>query len=162
LSDVQRGVALTGEPGRWVLMCRCATRRCALWLEHVAETMRPLPVEPLAGAPPFVRGVAVVRGDPVPVVDAASLLGAGESRPTRFVVVIAGDRRVALAVDDVLGVQAIASTSLQDLAPLFGDASAQVVSAMGAMGTELVVVLRSARLVPEGVWAMLDEGALSR
>jgi purine-binding chemotaxis protein CheW len=153
---------LIGEQGRMALVCRLATRRCALWLEDVVETMRPLPVEPLAGAPPFVRGVAVVRGDPVPVVDAASLLGAGESRPTRFVVVTAGDRRVGLAVDDVLGVQVIPSASLQELQPLLGDASAEVVSAMGAVGTELVLVLRSARLVPEGVWALLEEGAPSR
>jgi purine-binding chemotaxis protein CheW len=154
--------AVVGEQGRLALVCRLATRRCALWLEHVVETMRPLPVEPLAGAPPFVRGVAVIRGDPVPVVDAASLLGAGESRPTRFVTVTAGDRRVGLAVDAVLGVQAIAPESLQELPPLLGDASAGVISAMGAFGSELVVVLRSARLVPEGVWALLGEGAVSR
>jgi purine-binding chemotaxis protein CheW len=153
---------LIGEQGKLALVCRVATRRCALWLEDVVETMRPLPVEPLAGAPPFVRGVAVVRGDPVPVVDVASLVGAEESCPTRFVVVTAGGRRVGLAVDDVLGVQVIPSGSLQDLQPFLGDASAEVVSAMGAVGTELVLVLRSARLVPEGVWALLEEGALSR
>jgi purine-binding chemotaxis protein CheW len=154
--------ALVGEQGKLALMCRFATRRCALWLEHVVETMRLLPVEPLVGAPPFVRGVAVIRGDPLPVVDAASLLGAGESRPTRFVTVRAGDRRVGLAVDAVLGVQVISPTSLQELPPLLGDASAGVISAIGALESELLVVLRSARLVPEGVWALLGEEALSR
>lgn len=153
---------MIGEQGKLALVCRLATRRCALLIGDVVETMRPLPVERLAGAPPFVLGVAVVRGDPVLVVDAASLLGAGESRPTRFVVVMAGDRRVALAVDAVLGVQVIPSASLQDLQPLLGAASAGVVSAMGAVGTELVLVLRSARLVPEGVWALLEQGAQSR
>jgi purine-binding chemotaxis protein CheW len=157
-----REAALIGEQGKLALVCRVATRRCALWLEDVVETMRPLPVEPLAGAPPFVRGVAVVRGDPVPVVDAASLLGAGESRPTRFVTVTAGDRGVGLAVDAVLGVEVISRESLEELPPLLGDASAAVVSAMGALGSELVVALRSARLVPADVWALLGEGAPSR
>lgn len=42
--------------------------------------MRPLPVAAVAGAPDFVAGVAIIRGDAVPVVDAARLL-TGEGEP---------------------------------------------------------------------------------
>ena len=41
----------------------------ALPLEHVVETMRPLPVEPLGDAPRFILGLSIVRGEPIPVVD---------------------------------------------------------------------------------------------
>lgn len=148
---------MTGEGGRLSLICRVDTRLCAFPLEHVVETMRPLPAEPLAGAPRFVRGVSLIRGDPVPVVDAASLLGAEESCPTRFVTVKADDRRVAMAVDAVLGVQAIPDGSLHDLPPLLDDAIAEVISAIGTLDAGLLVVLRSARLVPESVWGLLEE-----
>jgi purine-binding chemotaxis protein CheW len=144
------------------LLCRVQSRLCALPLECVLETMRPLPIEPLSGAPQFVRGLAIIRGEPVPVVDTARLLGTEETRPARFVAVKAGARRVALAVDSVLGVRSIPAGSLQELPSLLGDAAADIVSAIGILDAELLLVLHSARLVPEEVWARLDaDGAPS-
>jgi purine-binding chemotaxis protein CheW len=39
------------------LVCRVATRICALPVGVVIETLRPLPLEPIAGAPAFVTGL---------------------------------------------------------------------------------------------------------
>jgi purine-binding chemotaxis protein CheW len=144
------------------LICCVPANICALPLTAVDETMRVLPVEPLAGMPPFVRGLAIIRGAAVPVVDAASLLCAKESRPTRFVMVKAADRRVALAFDAVLGVREIAVESLQELPPLLKDTSAAAISAIGILDATLLMVLRSAHLVPETVWAALKSDAVSR
>jgi purine-binding chemotaxis protein CheW len=130
------------------LICRVGTRLCSLPLTHVVETLRPLPVEPVAGAPPGVLGLAVIRGSAVPVVDVARLLGAAGVRAERFVTVMVGDRRVALAVDRVLGVRAVAPESLQVLPPLLG-ADSDVVAAIGLLDSELLLVLRSARLLPD-------------
>ena len=44
---------------------------CALRLEDVGETMRPLPVSPLPETAAFVLGLAIVRGAPTPVIDLA-------------------------------------------------------------------------------------------
>src|ERR1700733_14675484 len=96
------------------LLFRVRARLCALPLAHVVETMRPLPVEAMAGAPRCVRGLAIIRGAPIPVVDVAELLGEGSvqtdtgtrSQPAaRFVAVKVADRGIALAVDGVLGVR---------------------------------------------------------
>ncbi len=138
------------------LLCRVRTRVCALPLEHVLETMRPLPIEPLSGAPRFVRGLAIIRGSPVPVIDAARLLGAEEAPPARFVTLRVGDRRVALAVDEVLGVGAGAEQSLEALPPLLGEVAADVVEAIGTLDAHLLLVLRGGRLVPDRVWETLD------
>lgn len=135
--------------GEW-LVCRVQTRLCALPLEHVIETLRPMPVEPVAGAPPFVLGLAVIRGVPLPVVDAARLLGTDQAKAERFVTVIAGNRRIALAVDCVLGVRAVAPESLQALPPLLHEADTDVIAAIGLLDAELMLVLRSAKLLPEG------------
>jgi purine-binding chemotaxis protein CheW len=138
------------------LICRVQARLCALPLAHVVETMRPLPVEAVVGAPHFVRGLAVIRGAPVPVVDTARLLGAQDAPADRFVTVNAGERRVALAMGSVLGVRAVPAGSLHPLPPLLHEASADVIAAIGLLDAELLLVLHSARLLPEDVWAAGD------
>lgn len=138
------------------LICRVDARLCALPLVHVIETMRPLPVETIVGAPHFVRGLAVIRGAPVPVVDTAELLGAPAAPANRFVTVIVGERLVALAVGSVLGVREVLTGSLHQLPPLLHEAGADVVAAIGLLDAELLLVLRGARLLPDNAWA---EGA---
>jgi purine-binding chemotaxis protein CheW len=117
--------------------------------------MRPLPVEPVAGAPQLLLGLAMIRGAPTPVVDAGSVLGEPGSSPERFVTLRTRDRRVALAVEAVLGVATIPAASLSALPPLAGAASREAVSAIGASDAGLLFVLESARLVPEAVWVAL-------
>jgi len=134
---------------------------CALPLEHVEETMRPLPVEPLAGVPSFIQGLAVVRGIPTPVVDAVALLSGAAShptQPTRFVTVKAGTRRVALAVDAVVGVVAIPSSSVDALPPLFENAGLAAIEAIGVLDAGLLLVLRLTRLVPDEAWNTIQRG----
>lgn len=120
--------------------------------------MRPLPVEPIAGVPVFVRGLAVVRGVPTPVVDAASLIGGVVSHPTRFVTVRTGTRRVVLAVDAVVGIVEIPREAVDVLPPLFQRHGLDAISAIGVLDADLLVVLRSTRLVPDDVWATLQSG----
>jgi purine-binding chemotaxis protein CheW len=152
-----RGV---GAGTNLALICRVRDRLCGLPLGPVVETMRPLPVRSLVAgaaasiAAPFVMGVAMIRGAATPVVDVGALLGAGDAAaPTRFVTVRSGARRVALSVESVLGVRELPASSLRELPPLLRDASADVVAAVGTLDAELLVVLRTARLLPESLWA---------
>ncbi len=140
------------------LACRARRRLCALPLEAVVETMRPLPVNELPGAPPFVRGVSVIRGSPVPVVDVGGLLGDLQGyAPTRFVVVRLGERRAALALEEVLGLRELPPLQLSELPPLLRDA-AVVVPRIVALDAELLHVLSAARLVPDSVWQLPETG----
>jgi purine-binding chemotaxis protein CheW len=138
---------------RRAVVCRAGDRLCALPVEHVVETMRPLPVERLRSAPPFVAGVAVIRGAAVPVIDAGRLLGATAAVARRFVTVRAGARTVAVAVDEVVAVAAIPDGA--DLPPLVGAVAADAVAHIGTHDADLMVVLEASRLVPDGVWAEL-------
>jgi purine-binding chemotaxis protein CheW len=138
------------------VICRVQHRLYALRVADVVETMRPLAIEPLANMPSFVRGLAVIRGIPVPVIDAAALLGTSHgSTPTRFITLRAGGRSVALAVAEVVGVRAINGASLQDLPPLLQEASRDTITAVGTLDTELLMVLQAARMLPESVWEAL-------
>jgi purine-binding chemotaxis protein CheW len=133
------------------LVCRVRRVLAGLPLEFVVETMRPLPVAPVADAPDFVTGLSIVRGEPTPVVDAGSLLGfPGEASPSRFVTVRAGERVVALAVEEVLDVRELAAETFTALPPLVADSG--VMSAVGALDAELLVALRALRAIPDALW----------
>jgi purine-binding chemotaxis protein CheW len=150
-ADVSEVVLSPNQPKLW-LVCRVGTRLCALSLIDVVETMRPLPVEPVAGAPEFVRGVSIIRGSSMPLVDAAHLLGAEGATARRFVTLRSQGGMVALAVDEVLGVRVLPLDALRASPPLLSEARAGVVRALGTLDQQLLVVLEAARLVPESVW----------
>jgi purine-binding chemotaxis protein CheW len=134
-----------------VLLVRAGGRVCALRVDAVIETMRPLPVSPLADVPRFVAGVAVVRGEPVPVIALGAFLGDVEAAPpSRFVTVRAGATTAALAVDAVEGLAPLRADDAARL-PAVADACAGAIEALGARDADLVVVLRAARLVPDEV-----------
>jgi len=125
-------------------------------LSHVVETMRPLPVQPRAGMPPFVRGLSVIRGASIPVVDLGALLGLpAAAQPTRFVSLRAGERRIALAVEEVIGVRALASVSLETLPPLLQRARPRVIDLVGRLDASLLIVLQDSRFVPDWAWKSL-------
>ena len=146
--DEGSGKATIGEIPH--LVVRSGGRLAALPVAHVVETMRALPIEPLAGMPPFVLGLSVVRGVPLPVIDARILLGSDPtSPPRRFVTLRIEGRCAVLAVDAVLGVRELGSASLQALPPLLRDASAEVTSLMGTLDARLLFVLRAGRILSE-------------
>jgi purine-binding chemotaxis protein CheW len=131
------------------LLCRVGRSSCALPLEHVIETLRPLPIEPVTDAPRSVLGLSVIRGIPIPVIDIGALIGESETHPQRMVTLTTGTRRVALTVGSILGVRSFESGSFSALPPLLQEAVGHVVSAIGTLDTELLLLLRAARLVPE-------------
>jgi purine-binding chemotaxis protein CheW len=131
------------------LVCRVGGRLCALPLASVIETMRPLPARPIEGAPELVVGVAIVRGSPTVVVDAARLFDGPGSRPARFVTLRVGQRVIALSVDEVVGVRNLSSAGLDGVPGLLEPAVGEAVSAIGTLDAELLLVLDAMRLVPE-------------
>lgn len=143
------------------LICRCDLRLCALPLETVAETMRPMPLESLPDMPSFVLGVSIIRGRPVPVVSLASLVGAADGAAfSRFVTLKTGGRLLALAVEEVMGVRELDPGSIEQVAPLLREAGSEVISAITTLDAELLLVLQSAHLIPESVWRTLAAEAL--
>lgn len=83
--------------------------RFAVPLERVQAASRVGPLTPLPGAPPEYAGLALVRGAPVGVLDAAHALGvaapaAARSRPV--LILFEGETR-ALLVDRVDGIEEI-------------------------------------------------------
>ena len=91
---------------RLVLAIRAGGERFAVPLERVREAARPRRITPLPGAPASWRGVALVRGEALGVVDVAAAVGRPPSEPgeSPLVVVLRGCDH-ALLVDAVDGVE---------------------------------------------------------
>jgi purine-binding chemotaxis protein CheW len=144
-----------------LLVCRVGAKVCALPLEHLLETMRPLPTEPLARLPEFVLGLALIRGRPTPVLDARALLGSPrEHAPGRYVILdLTGDgaRVAALAVDAVLGVRDVRAERLAELPSLLRLPDRDVVAAVAPLDTELLLLLERAQLLPDELWQRLEQ-----
>ena len=142
-----------------LLICRVSSKLCGLPLNHVLETMRPLPLERLANMPSFVCGLSLIRGRPTPVLDGRSLLGvaATDSESARLVTLKLGERRLALWVDAVVGIRAVSTGLLEQLPLLLRDPQAKQVDAIGTLDAELLLVLEHTRLLSEADFRALEE-----
>ncbi|WP_437931662.1 chemotaxis protein CheW [Sorangium sp. So ce291] len=142
------------------LVVRVRSWVCALPLAAVVETMRALDVRSLPGAPPFVRGLAVIRGAHVPVIDLAALLGVADGqRGARLVSVRVGERPLALEVDEVLGIKRLDPAALERTPPLVSQALPACVDSLGTLDGQSLALLETARLLPEAVWSSLRGAA---
>jgi purine-binding chemotaxis protein CheW len=108
----------------------------------------------------LVRGLAIIRGAPLAVVDLAALLGAGDGeRGARFVTLRAGPRHVAVEVDMVLGFGALEPSALHALPPLLSEALPDQVQKLGALDGHTLALLDALRLLPdEALQALPREG----
>ncbi|WP_437627069.1 chemotaxis protein CheW [Sorangium sp. So ce1151] len=142
------------------LVVRVRSWLCALPLGAVTETMRALDVRSLPGAPPFVRGLAVIRGAHVPVIDLAALLGVADGqRGARLVSVRAGERPLAIEVDEVLGIKSLDPAALERTPTLVSEALPACVDRLGRLDGQSLALLETARLLPEAVWYFLRGAA---
>lgn len=131
---------------RWLAMPATAIREVVL---KGAVTRIPL-------SPPHVLGVAVIRGRVVPVVSLEAVLGTADDSelvPTlpRLVVVETADAEIAIATDEVRGINELPVASLRDEAA--GGGRLDWVAAEIAWENRLLCVVNVQRLV----MASLDE-----
>jgi purine-binding chemotaxis protein CheW len=145
---------------RQVVLVRARGWLCALRAEDVIETMRPLPIEPVTGVPLFVKGLSVVRGEPVPVLALARLLGGdAASVGRRFVAVRVGARCIALEVDEVVGVEEIDAERIDAAPPLLSKALPAEVERLGVLDGQALALLDAGRLLSEDAWRSLPGAA---
>jgi chemotaxis signal transduction protein len=106
------------------LLVRAGEYVCALPLGAVRQVLRSLPLHPLPGSAPELRGLAEFAGDPLPVLDLARLARAPQgANPTFPVTVVAwagppGARElVGLAADAALDVAYLPPAGIVPAAP---------------------------------------------
>lgn len=129
-------------------------------LDHVIEVMRALPINPVTTGPRFVRGLCIIRGAPVPVIDTGLLISDRATDCQRLITVRTGSRTAALAAETVLGIWTIDPATLSRLPPLLADGETDVITAIGSRDCELLLFLQTTRVVPDDLHDhLLADGA---
>ena len=131
-----------------VLLFTVGKQCCALPLGDVAEVMRAQPLSSHGMLTAGVLGTAIIRGQATPVVDAGQLLCGERAQGGRLVLLRVGSRRVALAVDSVLGTTPSTERQL-DAAPALLTGNKPVIERIGVLDSELVHVLSAVRVMAE-------------
>lgn len=90
---------------------RVAREHYALPVDQVLEVAEPGETARVPGSPTEIIGVRNLRGQIVPVICLATLLGLSREEHKRIVVAELGARRAALAVESVLDVEALPDSS---------------------------------------------------
>lgn len=144
--------------GTQVLVVGTGIHACAVPLSQVIETMRPLPVDVIAGVPSFISGISIIRGVPTPVVDLQVLLGMPSRANARFVTIRLGARQVALSVEAVVGIRELDPSTTQKLPPLLQGAPQDAVDAIGTLDEQLLLVLQTGWQLPDEVWRVVAAG----
>jgi chemotaxis signal transduction protein len=108
------------RPATTFLCFRAGAQACAVAVESVAEIVPLVALRPLPGAPAVVEGAFVLRGDPVAVISLRAALGAPPRSTLADLLVVCRvrGRRVALHVDEVLGLRELDAAPLRDAAEL--------------------------------------------
>jgi chemotaxis signal transduction protein len=103
---------------------RVAAEALALPADHVLEVAELGEVEAIPRARPEMLGVRNMRGQILPVVDLALLLGIPRTAPpSRLLVVEAGGIRAGFAVDEVIGVGELADPTEETVSDLLAGAT---------------------------------------
>ena len=121
----------------------------AVAIARVKRIANPLPVSTLPHPPRSVVGVADYRGEVVPVVDLRTRFGLPTvpiTRRTKWIVVDASSRLVALVVDAVTDVFGTGGAELRPAPLLGGGDDVRGIAGVANHGKGLVFVLDTARL----------------
>jgi purine-binding chemotaxis protein CheW len=102
---------------------RVAGEQYALPVERVLEVSELGTLTPVPGSSPQIIGVCNLRGNVVPVMALASMLGLVAQESDRIVVAELGERRAGLAVDAVIDVGELPDASEQVDSPYLSGAA---------------------------------------
>jgi purine-binding chemotaxis protein CheW len=126
------------DPAR-VLVFRMGHERFAIPLSDVHEVLDAQPIQRVPDAADTVLGVTSIRGALTTVYDVRSLLSSGGTADGALLVFDRGDRRIAVAIDDVFDATLVESGEMLPVPRRA--ASDGLLSGMLRRGSDLVAVL---------------------
>ena len=143
---------------REVLRFRAAGQLYALESRFILEVMRAPELTPLPGAPPLLRGLTLLRGEVLPVVELAPLFGRPATQALGPVVVVGLTRpELGLRTDEVTEVAVLTGTELLPAPPSLEEEAGALVAGVSPDGT---LVLEGEALLGDDrlVFELSEEG----
>jgi purine-binding chemotaxis protein CheW len=150
-------VVVSSTHGLEALLFELAEQRCAVPLTSVIELTRACAVQALPSAPAFVLGVLNLRGSVVPVLDLRRRFGFAETAldpNDYFVFARVGERRVALRVDRLLGIESLPSVPTAEAPNL--PTRLEYLSGVAAVADGVVLIYDLASFLSDSESDLLD------
>lgn len=155
---------MTAESGKQVVVFRLGHDRFAVDVGDVREVLRTPPLTRLPGAPGYVRGVANLRGEVVPVVDLRLKLGApeGDHEDSRVLVCELEGEAIGIEVDDVQEVSNLDDGHVQAAPRQWADETQAPLKGIARVGDHLILLVDLPRLLRADLDISLDALAEAR
>jgi purine-binding chemotaxis protein CheW len=118
---------------------RVGQEQYALPVDRVLEVAELGDLTPVPGSPSEILGVRNLRGQVIPVLSLATVLGLSAEDPLRIVVVELGDRRAGLAVDAIVDVGDLPDPSEQVDSPYMVAAALVDGALVGFLDTDAIL-----------------------
>jgi chemotaxis-related protein WspB len=137
-----------------VLTFQIGSDRLALDTRHVKEVVPRVPLQAVTGAPAWLAGVIVYRGNVVPVVDLHRLAGAGDCPlylSSRIVLI----RRPGGDSEQLLGLLAAQVADLRELTDTTAGGTTTGLGRVLADGSGVLQLIEPERLLPDEARARL-------
>lgn len=135
--------------GNQVVIFGLGNDRFAVDVGQVREVLRTPPLTRLPGAPEYVRGVANLRGEVVPVVDLRVKLGEpeGDHDDTRVVVCELDGEAIGIEVDEVQEVATLDPEQIHPAPRQWAEQAQQAVTGIARLEEELILLVDLGRLL---------------
>jgi purine-binding chemotaxis protein CheW len=109
-----RGADVRRNPWADVVLVEAGSSIFGIASSDLRAVVAATPITPLPGLPPFMLGVASVRGDLLSVIDLTELRGKGRvGHASLFAVVESGTRALAISVSSLLGFRTIDASEIE-------------------------------------------------
>ncbi len=131
---------MDSQSGHRLLLFEVGDLTCGVEVSAVREIIPGQRATRIPGAPPSVDGLVNVRGDLVTQVDARCLLGKSNGRSGPALLLVFGDRHVALVVDEVTDLVVPEGGDVADRSDLPG-VDPGLVRGVGRRGNAAFVIL---------------------
>ena len=133
-----RPAAELADEGGQVVVVAVGATRFAVRLDGLTGLVTLPRITPLPGAPPYVTGLAALRGRARSVVDLGVALGMPPTRGSLALLVAQGGGLMAFAVDELVDLRPLHADALSAAPTPLGPAAAPFVAGVTADGTTLL------------------------
>jgi len=135
----------------------------AVDIQRIQEIVRPLPVTIVPQAPPFIQGLANLRGSILPIVDLRGRFGLPEIEPTEATRIVVADldgNLLGFVVDDVSEVMSIPAAAVEPPPSITIGVAADYLEGVAKLddGNRLLMMLAIERILDAGAVATLTAG----
>lgn len=155
-------INLAGESRQEFLTFTLGPEEYAIDILRVQEIRGYDQVTPLAGTPPFIKGVINLRGAIVPIVDLRIRFALPEARYDAFTVVIilnVEHRVIGIVVDSVSDVVALEGSQIKPPPEFGGDMDTRYLMGLAALEERMLILVNIEKLLTSREMALVDTSA---